>query len=135
MSARQRSYAPVLSPAALALAATLVGLSGLAYAQPPVAYGGPVAFPVLDRDGDGRVSTDEFAQHRAQRMAARAAQGRPMRNAAYAPTFASWDLDGDGYLVPAELAQGQQARLAARGPGPGRGYGAGMNGQPCWRNR
>jgi hypothetical protein len=128
-------------PAALAFGiAALLGLSGLVLAQPSQASFGPPAFGTIDLNGDGRVSANEFAQHRAERMAARAAEGRPMRNAANAPTFESLDTNGNGFLTPSEVAQGQQARLASRGPGYGRGYGAGygpgagMGGRPCWRN-
>jgi hypothetical protein len=105
----------------------LLAASPLAVAQAPMGWRGPVAFPTLDRNGDGRVSADEFAAHRAERLAARAAEGRPLRNAAQAPSFALWDRDGNGYLTPNEVASGQQGRMATRGPGPGRGRG-------CWRN-
>jgi hypothetical protein len=142
MSTRNNRLSAIARPAALALGiAALLGLSGQVLAQPPQASFGPPAFGTIDLNGDGRVSTDEFAQHRAERMAARAAEGRPMRNAANAPTFESLDTDGSGFLTPAEVAQGQQARFASRGPGYGRGYGAGygpgagMGGRPCWRSQ
>jgi len=142
MSTRTNTLNNVARPALLALGvAALLALSGLVQAQNPPAFAGAPAFASVDTNGDGRVSADEFAQHRAQRMAARAAQGRPMRNAASAPSFESVDTNGDGYLVPAELVQAQQARFASRGPGNGRGYGAGygpgagMSGRPCWRNQ
>lgn len=116
-----------------------MAVPGLAAAQPPMAGRGPVAFGAIDLNRDGVVTADEFAQHRAQRQAARAAEGRLMRNAAQAPRFEAWDLDGDGLLTPQELASGQQARFAARGQGwgygPGRGFGLGPNaGRPCWGN-
>jgi len=127
-------------PAALALGvAALLGLSGLALAQPAPVSPGPPAFTAMDQNGDGQVSADEFGLFRAQRMAARAAEGRPLRNAAQAPTFASLDTNGDGSLTPAEVTEHQQARLASRGGGRGGGYGpgggAGMAGRPCWRSQ
>jgi len=136
MSTRNHS----LKPAVIALGtAALLALSGLTLAQQPQVT--PAAFPAMDQNGDGQVSAAEFGQFRAQRMAARAAQGRPMRNAANAPTFERLDTNGDGYLSPAEVSAHQQARFAARGGGRGAGCrqgggpGAGMAGSPCWRNQ
>ena len=85
----------------------------------------PQVFDTLDLDNDGYVSTQEFSQHRETRMAARAAQGRLLRNAGQAPRFERWDANGDGLLSPAELTSGQQARSAGQGGG----------GRPCWRYR
>jgi hypothetical protein len=94
-------------------------------AQPFGGPRGPVSFGVMDLDNDGYVSTQEFSQHRDMRMAARAAQGRLLRNAGQAPRFARGDLGSDGRLSRSEVAAGRQARLAGRGAG----------GRPCWRNR
>lgn len=146
-----------LTAAALLCAmGTAIAASGLASAQPLPGGRGPVPFGALDLNDDGIISAQEFAEHRAQRQAARAAEGRPMRNVGQAPRFEDWDLDGDGFLAPEELAQGQQARFAARrpgwgpgfgpgwGPDGGPGYGAGsgrgwgpgpVSGRPCWGNR
>ncbi len=146
MSTRNNRINVLGRSAAIALGiAALLGLSGLALAQPPQVMPGPPAFAAIDGDGDGLVTADEFTQFRAQRMADRAAQGRPMRNAANAPAFETLDTDGDGLLTPAEMTAHQQARFAARGPGRGNGYGAGygpgagmgagMGGRPCWRNQ
>jgi len=142
MSTRNSHSSANARPVALVLGiAALLGLSGLVLAQPQQASFGPPAFGTMDLNGDARVSAAEFAQHRAERMAARAAEGRPMRNAANAPTFESLDTDGNGFLTPVEVTQGQQARFASRGPGYGRGYGAGygpgagMGGRHCWRNQ
>ena len=106
--------------ALIALAAgAVVALSPLAQAQPAAAGRGPVSFAAIDTDHDGQVTALEFAQHRASRQAARAAEGRPMRGAATAPSFESLDRNGNGTLSPDELAAGQQARFAARGYGQG----------------
>jgi len=78
---------------------------------------GPMPFGAMDLDADGYVSSQEFYRHREARMAARAAQGRLLRNAGQAPRFEDWDMDGDGLLSPAEVSSGQQARLYTRGPG------------------
>lgn len=137
----------VSSTALLCVLAAGVAAPGLASAQPPPGARGPVPFGAMDLNDDGSVSAQEFAEHRAQRQAARAAQGRPMRNAGQGPRFEDWDKDGDGSLTPQEFAEGQQARHAARrsawGPAYGPGYGRGMgpgwgggpaSGRPCWRN-
>ena len=107
---------------AVSLLAAAVTLS--AQAQ-PFAGRGPMPFGTMDLDGDGYVSSQEFSQHRDTRMAARAAQGRLLRNAGQAPRFENWDADGNGLLSAAEVATGQQTRFAGRRSG----------GRPCWRNR
>lgn len=135
------------SAALLCILGAGVAAPGLASAQPPPGPRGPATFDAMDQNGDGLVSAQEFAEFRAQRQAARAAQGRLMRNAAQAPRFEDWDSDGDGLLTPREFAEGRQTRFSARhpgwGPGYGPGYGRGMGrgwgpgpagGWPCWRN-
>ena len=110
----------LISAVSLLAAAVTLG----AQAQP---YGGrgPMPFGAMDLDGDDYVSSQEFSQHRDARMAARAAQGRLLRNAGQAPRFENWDADGNGRLSAAEVTIGQQTRFAARRGG----------GRPCWRNR
>ena len=97
-----------------------------------IAQQGPTPFYGIDSDRDGVISQQEFNQAHADRMAARAAQGRPMRNAANAPAFADLDLDGNGTISQQELMQFRQARMQARRamPGWGRGGGQGMSGRP-----
>jgi len=68
----------------------------------------------IDADGDAQVSTEEFYAFRAQRMAAKAAAGGKMKNAAKAPTFEELDLDGDGNLSTEEFAQ-HQAQCPMKG--------------------
>lgn len=94
---------------------------------------GPIPFAAFDEDGNGLISEQEFNARRAQRMAAREAEGRPMRGAASAPSFSEFDTNADGQLTQDELAAGQKARMEQRrgmgmgtGPGPGAGQGMGM---------
>ena len=107
---------------AVAAGATLAAAT-LVQAQPWGGARGPVGFDTIDTDHNGVVSAAEFAQHRAQRMAARAAEGRMLRNAGQAPSFESLDRNGNGVLEPDELPRGPQGRFAARGPGAGGGPG------------
>jgi len=64
---------------------------------------GPDPFSAFDLNGDGSVSAEEFAQHRAERMKARADEGRPMQHAGQGPSFESMDANGDGKLTPDEM--------------------------------
>ena len=75
-------------------------------------------------DENGFVSESEFESVHAQRMAARASEGKKMHCAASAPAFAELDTDGDGQLNEEELTAGQKAHRAecrAMGQGAGRG--------------
>jgi hypothetical protein len=115
-------FRPTTNARLLILAATAgaaLGAATLVQAQPWAGPRSPVDFDTIDTDHNGVVSTAEFAQYRAQRMAARAAEGRMMRNAGKAPTFESLDRDGNGVLEPDELPRGPQGRFAAGGPGMG----------------
>lgn len=107
---------------AAAAGATLAAAT-LVQAQPWGGARGPVDFDTIDTDHNGVVSAAEFAQHHAQRMAARAAEGRMLRNAGRAPSFESLDHNGNGVLEPDELPRGPQRRFAARGPGAAGGHG------------
>ena len=95
---------------------------------------GPIPFSAFDQDGSGYITQDEFDTVRAQRMAEKAADGRPMRGAADAPSFSEFDKNADGQLSQDELAAGQQAQMEKRrsmgsgmSQGQGRGMGKGMN--------
>ena len=93
---------------------------------------GPIPFSAFDMDGSGFITQEEFETVRAQRMAEKAAAGRPMPGAADAPSFSDFDKNSDGQLSPDELAAGQQAQMEKRrsmgsGMGQGRGMGNGMN--------
>lgn len=88
---------------------------------------GPIPFTVFDEDDNGFISEKEFNTVRGERMATRVAEGRPMRGAASAPSFAEIDANGDGQLTRDELAAKQQAQMEQRRgmgmgskmPGPG----------------
>jgi len=90
---------------------------------------GPIPFAAYDKDGNSLISDKEFSAVRAERMSTRAAQGRPMRGAASAPSFSEFDTNKDGQLTQDELAAGQKAQMEKRrsmGMGQGRGMGKGM---------
>ena len=88
---------------------------------------GPAPFSDFDMDGNGFVSEAEFYSVREQRMAARASEGKKMRCAQYAPSFADLDTDGDGQLSPDELTAGQKAHMG-KCKEMGQGGGKGMKG-------
>lgn len=95
--------AAVLAVAVLPLAAHAG--QGMQHKPPP--------FAEIDKDGDGFVSEAEFDAHRAERHAAMAEAGKPMKGMATAPSFADIDSDGDGKLTEAELTAAQQAHMKA----------------------
>jgi hypothetical protein len=76
------------------------------------ANGNMPAFTDFDTDQDGFISEQELAEGRAKRIAARAAEGRQMRNVGNAQPFAEIDSNGDGKIDLEEFAahrgQGRQ---------------------------
>lgn len=105
----------------------LTAAVGIAVAQ-PCAKGGQrgMPFSAMDLDGNSVVTEQEFNQARADFMAARAAEGRPMRNAANAPGFEQLDINADGVLSQEELATARQLRQATMGGRQGKGAPGGM---------
>ena len=92
---------------------------------------GPIPFAAYDKDGNGLISEKELSAVRAERMSTSAAEGRPMRGAASAPSFSEFETNKDGQLTQDELAAGQKAQMEKRrsmgmGMGQGRGMGKGM---------
>ena len=115
---------------AVLLSATplLAAAQGPAYSQQ-----GPASFEAFDRDCDNSITVEEFTSLHNERRAARAAEGRPMRNAATAPVFKQIDRNADGVLSRDEISAFRQQRMTqrpyVRGPEmePGRGRGMGRN--------
>ena len=96
--------------------------------------GGPPTFEDFDTDGDGFVSEEEFNTLRAERITARAAEGRQMKGVASAPAFSTIDSDGDGKLNRDEFTAGRDAHMKAMhekhgGQGHGKGHGKGEGGE------
>lgn len=87
---------------------------------------GPIPFSVYDQDANGLISKQEFDAVQAKRMATRADQGRPMRNATNMPSFSKFDTNGDGQLTRDELRAGQQVQMQQRREGMRQGGGMGM---------
>jgi len=107
----------------LALSASMVPMTAQSEEMPER---GPIPFAVYDKDGNDLISEQEFYTVRGERMAKRAAEGRPMRGAANAPAFSQFDTNSDGQLTKDELVAGQQAQMEKRramGMGQGRGMG------------
>jgi Ca2+-binding EF-hand superfamily protein len=79
-----------------------------------------MGFESFDRDGDGVISSAEFEQTRAERIAERSAAGYRMRGLENAPSFEQIDANGDGGLTPDELNSFHQGRMRGQGRmGPG----------------
>lgn len=110
MKTAERTVFEVILVIAVVLAVALFPLvvkagQGMQHKPPP--------FAQIDTDGDGFVSEAEFNSHRAERHAAMAAAGKPMKGMATAPAFADVDSDGDGKVTEAELTAAQQAHRKA----------------------
>jgi len=67
-------------------------------------------FSAYDRNGDGKISEQEFQEGRNERIRERAQQGYPMRNIGNAPAFPNLDANGDGVVSPEEFSAHQSQR-------------------------
>ncbi|MCF6282648.1 MAG: EF-hand domain-containing protein [Candidatus Polarisedimenticolaceae bacterium] len=117
----------------LKISMALILMAGVAVTAPLVAAEsesvptrGPTPFATYDIDNNQSISEQEFYQIRSQRMGLRATEGRLMRRAAEAPSFAQFDSNGDGQLSRQELMAGQQSQMQNRRGRMGMGGAPGM---------
>ena len=68
-------------------------------------------FSSFDKDGNGKLSQQEFYDAQAGHMAQKANEGKMMKNAANAPTFEMIDSNNDGAISPEELSKYQQKKM------------------------
>ena len=111
----------------LSIATSLALLVGTAAARPGeyerenyYERPGLMPFEALDLDADGVISAQEHAEVRAERHAAMAERGYPMRNAAGASRFEQIDSDGDESISHDELSAYQMQRMQQKGLRHGR---------------
>lgn len=110
------------------IALAIIFLPVSAYSE-AISEHGPIPFAAYDKDGNGHITEKEFSVVRAERMSTSAAESRPMRGAASAPSFSEFDTNNDGQLTQDELAAGQKTQMEKRrsmGMGQGREMGKGM---------
>lgn len=81
------------------------------------------SFTDFDLNNNGVITKEEFLEARAQKQAARAKAGYPMRNAANAQSFESIDANGDGKITSSEFLNFRQNSTRQRGRGAGQGKG------------
>ncbi len=110
---------------------SFLGITSISAASAELPSCGPIPFANYDQNGNGFISEQEFTLVRAERMAMKAAQGRPMKGAGKSPSFVSFDKDNDGRLTPEELLAGQQVQMynrrGAKNQSPQMGQGRGKN--------
>jgi EF-hand domain pair len=102
----------------LLIGALLLGVGGLAGAQPP----GPLSFDDLDTDGNGTLSQAEvesmFATFAGRRPSTDGEEPPPGRGPDPAMIFDRWDANGDGAVSRDEFeARPRFGRGSPRGPG------------------
>lgn len=115
-----------LNPAGL-LTVLVMTFAPMAVQAQEIPARGPIPFGAYDKDGNSQISEDEFNQVRDERMSAKAVEGKPLRGAANAPSFSSFDTNKDGQLSKQELMSGQKTQMEKRrGMGQGMGQGRGM---------
>ena len=73
------------------------------------------AFSDIDLDHDEAISSEEFYQFRAERIAKHAEEGRKMKNLANAPSFDDLDTNGDGAISSEEFAAHQAEHRMNKG--------------------
>lgn len=88
--------------------------------------GGPPPFTEFDTDGDGFLSQAEFEAGRANRHAAMAKEGRPMKGMATAPSFSDVDSDADGQISQDEFTMAHSKHMQQM---HGEGHGKGQHGK------
>lgn len=74
----------------------------------------PPTFAEVDANSDGFIVQEELYQMHGKRMAARAAEGRKLKNTGKGPNFEKIDQDGDGKLTREEFAAHQAECRHAR---------------------
>ncbi len=117
----------------MSLALTLTTTPAMAENSPGCS-GGPPSFAEFDTDGDGFLSQAEFDTGRANRHAAMAKKGQPMKGMSTAPSFSDVDVDADGRISPDEFSMAhskhkKQMRGERQGQGQGQGQGKGQYGK------
>lgn len=70
------------------------------------------SFSFFDADGDGKITEQELNDGRAKRQDQKKSEGKMLRNAQSAQSFAEIDTNGDGYISKEEFAAHQKARRA-----------------------
>lgn len=116
---------------------SILGVASISAVSTELSARGPIPFATYDQNGNGFISEQEFTLVRSERMAAKAAQNRAMKNAGNAPSFSSFDEDKNGKLTEQELVAGQQAQMqnrrenlgkaSSKGAGCGKGASTGKN--------
>ncbi|MDD3462801.1 MAG: EF-hand domain-containing protein [Sulfurospirillaceae bacterium] len=95
-------------------ALVLTGLIATLSCAKDVTAKGPTSFKAYDKNKDGVISEEEFNAIRAQKMEARAQEGRPMRNAENSPVFGFFDTNKDGKITQQELVEGREKLFESR---------------------
>lgn len=75
---------------------------------------GPTSFSDYDTNSDGVISSEEFNTVKAKKMAAKAEEGRLMKNANNSPQFEDIDANKDGSITKDELQTFQINRMKER---------------------
>ena len=117
----------------LVIASSLSVISANVMAQ-DLPIRGPIPFTSFDTNKDGSVSESEFNDARAARISERESRGMPMRNAANAPDFSTFDTDDDGKLTKIELLEGQNQQMQKNRANRGQGQKGQMRNMPTFES-